>query len=639
MKNYQVRNYLQISNIIMNQNVPTDDFIGFFQLTPYEYKADMKRLKEMQKYFGIEILQDQREITCSVVDQEVYRSKSELCKGFYFRHYNKPLITNNLINNCVVSLMFLSAKREITIAGISEELNYSKSSIRKPIKWARNFLSTYKVNTINKPHHGISVIGNEFNKRLCIIAVNSFIDPRLIVDLEPALIYNQTDDCFEQKVSSVIDEINRQHIMRLTTSNLTIIYQYLVIQKKRLLAHYETDSFAAFDTGKIKDTYEYSLAQKILIGLYGENDLHENEIISLSILFLIQKEYFGIEYMGFFNFPSIFADIVDDLLDKLLAFLKCQYQFSLEEPIYRDALRNSITKLIIKDYFGVLNTKAFNLAGRTFALSRNPLLSRMGTDISVIFSGHFGYRVPLSHLSEIIDIMQRFIQSRNIESERKIIGIITGVNLVDSFLLKEIIEKSISDKLYRSVEILNYHPAGQLPDTGQYIFILDHLLNPDIGIHAYFLDKYNNDLGALTNFLRYNRDLCSPNIQEIACRRIMAGSEEEVITCMLSALGTAECTNPPFPIAVCNGILFLLCKTARHERAVLHLYKLDHVIKSSIENHPCSRAVALAYLPSENNIRLLDCILKLLANDIIAFEDLYDNPDSYTLNNYLNTLV
>ena len=55
MQSYRLRNYLEVCHIIIHHEVGEADFMRFFDISHYKYKADLGCMLEMAPNYGIRI--------------------------------------------------------------------------------------------------------------------------------------------------------------------------------------------------------------------------------------------------------------------------------------------------------------------------------------------------------------------------------------------------------------------------------------------------------------------------------------------------------------------------------------------------------------------------------------------------------
>ena len=153
----------------------------------------------------------------------MYKRQQQLCVELYYRHYNNPQAAVHLIHSTVISLMLLSSgRREISVDHIAAELNYSKSSLRRSIKWARDFLEGYNIKIQNVPRHGLYVTGNEFYQRLCLVALTGFVNPRILIGLNKDLIFNEANPQLAAQIEKVMHQLSPQEVQLFSTNSLRI---------------------------------------------------------------------------------------------------------------------------------------------------------------------------------------------------------------------------------------------------------------------------------------------------------------------------------------------------------------------------------------------------------------------------------
>ena len=121
MIQHLLRNYVEISYLIINRKVSVDAFMQQFQLSNYEYKTDLEKMADLANDYGMKLVINDKTITYEVYDQESYRFSEFALSSFFYTH--RYIFSNKtILLQWYLSKKFLWQNKSINIDDISEEL-------------------------------------------------------------------------------------------------------------------------------------------------------------------------------------------------------------------------------------------------------------------------------------------------------------------------------------------------------------------------------------------------------------------------------------------------------------------------------------------------------------------------------------
>lgn len=620
----QIKNYIEIATILKNNEITTTDFIHLFELSKYEYDNDMNLLKEMQTSYGIEILINEKKaiIYYKVINQELFRQIYPIFNELYFRYHNNKIASKKFMIDCIVAWILIDAKAPIPSTLISEHLGYSRSGLREPLRWARIFLEHYNLEYINIPHYGLKVNGNEFYKRLALISLNNFIDPRIIIDLDQNLIYNNENSVFSNLKQQIIQELSSLNAFSISTINSKLLSLYLTVQYNRIKRNYIITDSIEYEK-EIYKTFEYHYSSKLLDKLYPNYHLPENEVLYLALMLIIINE--SESHNQYFQFMSLFKNESQMILTDICELLRNKVGIIINEPIYISALEKAVNHIVLKHHFKMATLKGFSLSGKSFAAVKKPLLLMIRGQILDLLITKYHIHAQKSNMIELIDVIQRCIQAKPIYFPKMHLCILTHLSVIDSLLLKESIHKKYLNLFFDDIEIKNNQNDIDIysEDT---IYITNYLSNAKIGKNVYILDNNHNDIVNLPHFLLMNNQLSKAHIQSIQAYTYTRNIKDEVISDLFIKMQNYQSIER-------DNIRFLI-NTHHVGKANIRLYSFSK--RTSIS---CllevNKIIELEFEPKDNNIRLFDFILTIFMIDPSFFDEMIINPSFSTLDTYL----
>ncbi|MFR5527662.1 MAG: hypothetical protein ACLTJG_22515, partial [[Clostridium] innocuum] len=481
----------------------------------------------------------------------------------------------------------------------------------------------YNIKIQNVPRHGLYVTGYEFYQRLCLVALTGFVNPRILIGLNKDLIFNEANPQLAAQIEKVMHQLSPQEVQLFSTNSLRIIKNYLIISQNRIHRGFFMNLWEDPTLEVLKQTWEAALAKKLFQELGSLDEITSEEISALAILILILKEYVEVEESGYENFALLFENKTKELTQKIQDFFEHTLHCSIKEPLFLDALHNSVSKLVLRDHFEMLRFKAFNLSGRSFAMSKDPLLLEMKDELLALVKQEFQTEIRESQMVEVMDIFQRYIQSLPLQFQRCQIKIISSLSLVDNMLLRENIIRCVPSSLYESIQIISRGSETTMTPKENEVYIVDQVLH--LGNHPrfYVLDQHFDDIRNLSRFILMNGHVSTSAIQSVQSCAFTTVSE------------IPEWGNASSKSIICNGIQFQLIPVEKPCNAELFLcqYSSSQPLPDSLKSRSI---VIIKYYPTQANLRLIDSLLVLLANDELFYEDLRTNPDLGTLDSYLS---
>ncbi|MDD7305246.1 MAG: BglG family transcription antiterminator [Peptoniphilaceae bacterium] len=202
------------------------------------------------------------------------RINSKRGKGYIFEILDKPKFTdflkkdwidysfededfNNLayrIKYILFSLLF--SKEYIKIEDLAEELSISSSQLKLDLNKVKEIIKKYKLKIDPRPHYGLRLVGDEFNKRMCI--------KKEIIQDKPEIISKMSDESnVIDEIKEIINNIFDKYNFSITDISIENLVYHIYVSIKRTE---DEDHFfiGSRDILLLRKNREYDIANEIL---------------------------------------------------------------------------------------------------------------------------------------------------------------------------------------------------------------------------------------------------------------------------------------------------------------------------------------------------------------------------------------
>ena len=230
---YPLRIYQEIGYIVIHKKVKTQDFINYYSLSNYQYNADAKSIQELERDYGICCTFGKEQISFEVTDPDLYDNTYRSLCCFFNQYDTHDATDSKFLLRFQILEMLLQKDGMIKIDEMVDAMGYARSTIRAPLKQAREYLSSYQIETESLPHHGIRVLQNELRIRRCLISLYNWFDINLIKrSVDPWLEFLQHEK-YAQLVE-LADAVLKQENFMVQQIDRRKLRFYLVIQNERI---------------------------------------------------------------------------------------------------------------------------------------------------------------------------------------------------------------------------------------------------------------------------------------------------------------------------------------------------------------------------------------------------------------------
>lgn len=630
---YLQRNYVELSNLFIKKKINIDYFLYRFELSKYEFKADINRLKEMSKKYGIDINVEKNDISIDIIDNDTY--DKYYFSFFSFYHMNRyDFNDNDMLISLIISAELLN-NEYFLIDEFSEKIGYSKSNLRRAIKMSRNFIHSHSIETLIKPYYGMYAKGNEFYIRKCLCSTYMKLVPEIIfidISLAEQLSYNECYDVISKY-------LNDERLNIYSDDKKSIIY-YLAVTKCRIKNGNIIDNIPNNDSiihALKTNQYLIDLATNMfnLLGI----PLIEKEIHAMTII-LLDHNFSISDSKRYIN--ELFKEEFELLKSEIYRVLNKLYGLNIDSKIYRDGIDQELISIIIKKHTGNLDKIINKASGNTPNVYSFPLVYFINNSLCKTIRIFYTMENISSAITEnIADIVYYYIDSLPFSFKKYKLAIISRYNEYTPKLIKDKILKDIDNNYFDKVDIFN-DPLVRWNDKKS-IDNYDLILS-DVNIKndnkTILHSEINSSTLKLENYLRLHRNMCdclSKNGLEVIVRNLKVKNEKEFIMSLANERYSYNELIKGIKFGYILKDNFIMYIPSKSDDSVLQIGKLSQEIilkDDKISNYQIYKGNI-----NEKNAKILNIIFHEFAIDPIFLEQLNDKPSIETINEIINMII
>ncbi len=489
-----------------NELIKLSSLANKFKITVRSIQNDIKALREVIESNGVEIQPIAGKGCVLIINNQTKATAffSDLSNQYYS---NQKFSNHSSRVNYIISELI---KRDSFIKSIefSERMFISQSIISSDLKEVRRILAKYDLELISKPGHGIRIMGNEMNKRFCLIKENILLPPvfdeKSVAKKEGQVYY-----------TSVINEIVTNYLLESEFRISDIVLQNLIIHIYVSIMRMKRGLYIVFENNNENrfSQHTYDIASKIMNECCARFEIQccEAEVLYLAINLFSKRE---------FDDQNFISSTTNTLVIDGLERIKQLYQIDLTNELeLRIALGLHILPLMVRvendmqfKNVSILQIKqnyplAYNVAS-DFTNSLFPAKVVLTEDeisyVAVHFLGTLEKKITQKSTNRIL-IISQYRKSDTILLKQKIFRYIENLNEIDivpEFALKSddflsydailTTEKDIAQK-YPNIRFINYFLNDS--DLKKIEFALKGVNSIDD-----ILDKFDQDMFIVDKF-------------------------------------------------------------------------------------------------------------------------------------------
>lgn len=633
---YLLRNYTELAYLALRKEKSIENFMFRFELSKYEFKRDFNILKEMESAYGlkIEIVNDY--ITASVIDKETYEKKY---RGLFSFYYNNRYIFND--NDLIIKYYLINKllyDRCLVVEDYANELGYSKSAIRTPLKKARKYIEENGIRTINKPYYGLCIEGNELDIRRCLCAIYNMIMPEILIDNGEIQNEIQTVD-YSKHYNNFINYCFEKSYNFETEDNKKICY-YLAVTEARL-----NKGEVIIDLNIERDLFNELKEDKELrsfaLDIFNLNNfpIIETELQAFMLNLLtcrlhhdkvgrIVENYYGKEQ--------------EALYFEIMKMLRTRFQLNIKDEHILGIINKIISIYVVKYHSNELDKQKYRLTGMSSNIYSFALCYFINESIKEVINKFYNIDVHSAVAEKITDAVFFYIDSLGYNFQKSKIALSIRGAAFGAELLKRKIEKDIDPRYIDSVDII---PNLELLNRDDYYKKKYDLIITDINLKnlskTITISDLNNSTILLERYLRMSRNICE-NINSgsfnIYSNKVEIENSNNLEECISKATGLAfnevgHCLRHYY---LWKDTIFTILRSNCEDTTI---YIGDFSVPIMKENRKMNSYFIYKGDISEKNIYVVNSLIHEFSHDKLFFLELKNKPDVSTINDHLNQII
>lgn len=642
-QDYSIDDYKKACYIILRPDLTPEYFIRHFGMSRYEYSICQQRLKELQKFYGIEYHFEENRIHWTVTDEKQFQQHYKGMWSFYNRHRRNLTNRSELVRGLYIARKILLANDHTDLDAVSETMVFSRSNLRNAIKLCRTFLQSYNIRLENAPHYGVYPMGNEWNIRRCLMAIYSLLDVNVIPEEDyPEIAEGLSNPHYPVLRGKVYEALlhNSCNYSQAQVRRLTyyIFFQHLRIRQGRIFSGFENIHPAII--GYVRSSERLmKISADITRSCFGGEAFSEQEILSVAMM-LFEMYDEPEEFCAFVE--ATFPEEANDLYRMVDGYLLRSYGFSIT-GLYSSILRTTLYRLIIHHQMGLLSEHAGHSESRAQMISDYPLVMLLYQNIQQLLAERYGNEAAGICCAPLCELIAFYIQGIDYAAPRLRIGITARSDIYAPEMIRNLLLAKLNPRYYSSVECCTYvDMLENIPEARKkYDLILcDERLSNDPLFLSYA--EIRNDLNNINAYLQMLRDLFGNDLKKEDIRtqelKLSDGWAEELLAesraFPVAAFTVEEIQKKTICVNDCL-VLLLTQQTAPH--SLLQFGKLKSRLR--VGDKRVSRYLLLSGRVNAQNIRIINLLLYELIQDPLFWATLTSYPCPETLNNQINRLL
>ena len=618
-QDYSIDDYKKACYIILRPDLTPEYFIRHFGMSRYEYSICQQRLKELQKFYGIEYHFEENRIHWTVTDEKQFQQHYKGMWSFYNRHRRNLTNRSELVRGLYIARKILLANDHTDLDAVSETMGFSRSNLRNAIKLCRTFLQSYNIRLENAPHYGVYPMGNEWNIRRCLMAIYSLLDVNVIPEEDyPEIAEGLSNPHYPVLREKVYEALlhNSCNYSQAQVRRLTyyIFFQHLRIRQGRIFSGFENIHPAII--GYVRSSERLmKISADITRSCFGGEAFSEQEILSVAMM-LFEMYDEPEEFCAFVE--ATFPEEANDLYRMVDGYLLRSYGFSIT-GLYSSILRTTLYRLIIHHQMGLLSEHAGHSESRAQMISDYPLVMLLYQNIQQLLAERYGNEAAGICCAPLCELIAFYIQGMDYAAPRLRIGITARSDIYAPEMIRNLLLAKLNPRYYSSVECCTYvDMLENIPEARKkYDLILcDERLSNDPLFLSYA--EIRNDLNNINAYLQMLRDLFGNDLKKEDIRtqelKLSDGWAEELLAesraFPVAAFTVEEIQKKTICVNDCL-VLLLTQQTAPH--SLLQFGKLKSRLR--VGDKRVSRYLLLSGRVNAQNIRIINLLLYELIQD------------------------
>lgn len=452
-----------------NELIVLSTLASKFKITVRSIQNDIKALREVIESNGIEIQPIVGKGCILVVHDQI--KATSFFSDLTNQYYNNQKFNNHSSRVNYMISELIKKDSYIKSSEFAEKMFISQSIISNDLKDVRRILGKYELELVSKPGYGIRIVGNEMNKRFCLIKENILLPPvfdeKSVEKKEGQVFYTR-----------VINEVVTNNLLESEFRISDIVLQNLIIHIYVSIMRMQRGLYIVFDNNNDSrfSQHTFDIANRIMSECCNRFNIQscDAEVLYLAINLFSKRE---------FDDQNFISSTTNTLVIEGLEKIKQLYQIDLTNELeLRIALGLHILPLMVRvendmqfKNVSILQIKqnyplAYNVAS-DFTNSLFPMKTVLTEDeisyVAVHFLGVLEKKISKKSTNRIL-IISQYRKSDTILLKQKIFRYIENINEIDiipefslrneDFVSYDAIlttEKEIAQK-YSNIRYINY---------------------------------------------------------------------------------------------------------------------------------------------------------------------------------------
>ena len=434
-----------------------------------------------------------------------------------------PMNSEERVRYLIITL--LNEKYYIKMSDISENIYISQKTLSYELKKAEFILNQFNIKIERKPYYGIRTIGNEFDKRCCILR-NFMLSQNVLPGME------ETQEKETKEVAKVLLDLGYKYNFKFSESafqNL-VLYIYLsVIRMKNDMYVEKIDE----DENFVLDKKDIEAAKELYSAIIKDSKINiSNEEIYYTGIYIAGKRIIGSNFEDEPNFviSEKVGNLVLEMLNRIYQTFKIDFRHNLN---LRMMLNQHLIPMDIRIKYGIP--------------LENPMLEEikekyffaftMAHEASISLAQYYNKKISEDEIGYLALSIALALEQQKAPIEKKNILLVCASGKASSQLLMHKFKQEFSEYI-ESIKVCNIYDLSQYDFSEvDYIFTTVSIYRkvdiPILEIHD-FLEQYEilavkelfqkGDLQFLQDF--YNEKLFFTNVE--------GDTKEEVLKNMCS---------------------------------------------------------------------------------------------------------
>lgn len=345
--------------ISQHQYISPSKLSTIFHITERTIRSDIQSINDILKRNGASILLKRKAgYYLNIENQELYHAFKH-----HFNQSQKDTLELDSSEDRIKYILntLLYSHDYILLDDLADSVYISKNTLLNYLKTIKNILPQYQLEYISKTNQGVKIIGNEDNKRKCLI------DTVLSHDFQNYI------TGFTKEEYALFEGINLDYIKNTTIKYLKKYHiktddfnlKNLIIHFALMISRIQNDNYITIDNSVTLSSDMYECMNDLCFNFANHFGLTISEG---------EKKYMYLHLIANTHFHSedIHDQSIQNMIIRLLEIIYCDYHFDLRKD-----------EILLKDLFNhfqsILTTKAYSMN------KRNPLLNTIKTNFPLAY--------------------------------------------------------------------------------------------------------------------------------------------------------------------------------------------------------------------------------------------------------------